>query len=737
MRPPALAPVLQGRQGDVAQVAGGGEAVGQQPVGHLAGDLGHQRPDGGQEHLRRAVGRRRRGEERRHQRVLVEVALGSRARRRRSSVAQMARRARIISRMRAAGWPHAIEKRLVMWGLIWLPRPRRKRPLEKRWRSWALWARVIGLRAKATAMPVPSSMRSRVLGGQEQRQERVVVGLGATTRRRSRPPPASGRRGDAREVTADASVDLHARSPSSLPMGVSSSLSWVSLSSRRRSSATCSTRRRLGVVHDGAGDAVLLVGAGQVGPQGLDLGGGRAGPLGQPLGFVPQGGVGLLGVVGAHGAVVDAVVGAVDPVRQGGQPLGQLGHGVGQGGGDLVAVAVAPGQQPVDHLAGHAPADRRPGPRRRSGPASTASIGRWAAASGRGGVRTVWDGGGTGHGDLLGEGAEGVGDLGGVGLGSGGPGEEAGGVVAGDVGEAALEVRRLGPDHGEVAADVVGRSAGVRSQASQAAPPSAAKGCGGPGVRPVASASAASRASRKRQAGPAVDGDAAGGAGPVVAQRPIGVGVDGRGGRPASRGTGGPRRAASARATRGRSPVKRAQQPGPGVGEARVVEAAHRPVDDAEPAVDPRRGPLVQVPVGDVVGGVPQHVVVEEDGHEVEPALVGQQHHVGAARASRAEPLLPPVEEGRRSTGARRAARRCTCRRRAGRARRAGGRRGARGRGRGGPARRRARRPPPPARPWGRGPRRRRRRRPPTSAWVERRRRGRRGLRAQAISNGL
>ena len=34
------------------------------------------------------------------------------------------------------------------------------RPCEYAWRSYATWARVIGLRAKATAMPVPSSRRS-------------------------------------------------------------------------------------------------------------------------------------------------------------------------------------------------------------------------------------------------------------------------------------------------------------------------------------------------------------------------------------------------------------------------------------------------------------------------------------------------------------------------------------------------------------------------------------------------
>ena len=69
--------------------------------------------------------------------------------------------------MRAAGWDHGIEKRLVMWGLIWLPRPRMKRPPESAWRSLAVLATLIGLRAKATAMPVPSSTRSVALGGEQ------------------------------------------------------------------------------------------------------------------------------------------------------------------------------------------------------------------------------------------------------------------------------------------------------------------------------------------------------------------------------------------------------------------------------------------------------------------------------------------------------------------------------------------------------------------------------------------
>ena len=74
-----------------------------------------------------------------------------------SQVSQIARMARIISRMRGAGWLHSIEKRFVMCGLIWLPRPRMKRPLEYACRSHARLASVIGLRAKATAIDVPSS----------------------------------------------------------------------------------------------------------------------------------------------------------------------------------------------------------------------------------------------------------------------------------------------------------------------------------------------------------------------------------------------------------------------------------------------------------------------------------------------------------------------------------------------------------------------------------------------------
>ncbi len=72
----------------------------------------------------------------------------------------MARTASTSSRIRAAGADHGIEKRRSMWALIWLPRPRWKRPPESAWRSHAWWARVIGFRANAMATAVVSSSRS-------------------------------------------------------------------------------------------------------------------------------------------------------------------------------------------------------------------------------------------------------------------------------------------------------------------------------------------------------------------------------------------------------------------------------------------------------------------------------------------------------------------------------------------------------------------------------------------------
>ena len=59
--------------------------------------------------------------------------------------------------MRGAGCDHGMEKRFVMCGLIWLPMPSMKRPLVSSCRSLASMASVMGLRANATAIPVPNS----------------------------------------------------------------------------------------------------------------------------------------------------------------------------------------------------------------------------------------------------------------------------------------------------------------------------------------------------------------------------------------------------------------------------------------------------------------------------------------------------------------------------------------------------------------------------------------------------
>ncbi len=68
----------------------------------------------------------------------------------------MARSASTNSRILAAGSDHGMLNRRWMWALIWEPRPRTKRPELNDCRSFATMARVIGLRANATATAVPS-----------------------------------------------------------------------------------------------------------------------------------------------------------------------------------------------------------------------------------------------------------------------------------------------------------------------------------------------------------------------------------------------------------------------------------------------------------------------------------------------------------------------------------------------------------------------------------------------------
>ncbi len=62
------------------------------------------------------------------------------------------------SAIRRTGWLHGIPKRFSMCGWIWVPKPRMNRPREYACRSQPRLASVMGLRAKATAMLVPSSI---------------------------------------------------------------------------------------------------------------------------------------------------------------------------------------------------------------------------------------------------------------------------------------------------------------------------------------------------------------------------------------------------------------------------------------------------------------------------------------------------------------------------------------------------------------------------------------------------
>ena len=71
----------------------------------------------------------------------------------------MARIACTNSRIRDAGFDQGWLKRFSMCGRICVPSPRTKRPSDRRCRSWAICAQIIGLRAKAIATPVPSSGR--------------------------------------------------------------------------------------------------------------------------------------------------------------------------------------------------------------------------------------------------------------------------------------------------------------------------------------------------------------------------------------------------------------------------------------------------------------------------------------------------------------------------------------------------------------------------------------------------
>ena len=97
-----------------------------------------------------------------------------------------------------------------MCGLIWLPEAEDEPPAREALQVvGGVVASVIGLRANATAMPVPSSIARCARPPSSERQERVVAGLG-----RPHPvvaglldPADVGRR--AGGIAADLAVDLH------------------------------------------------------------------------------------------------------------------------------------------------------------------------------------------------------------------------------------------------------------------------------------------------------------------------------------------------------------------------------------------------------------------------------------------------------------------------------------------------------------------------------------------------
>ena len=100
-------------------------------------------------------------------------------------------------------------------------------------------ARFIGLRAKATAMPVPSSTLLGVLGREQQREERVVGRLGrpdAVVAGRLRVACGGARVG---ESGPDSSVDLHGARPYPLAVNPSRAVMCVTIQTTLRPSAGC------------------------------------------------------------------------------------------------------------------------------------------------------------------------------------------------------------------------------------------------------------------------------------------------------------------------------------------------------------------------------------------------------------------------------------------------------------------------------------------------------------------
>ena len=75
-----------------------------------------------------------------------------------------------------------------------------------------------------------------------------------------------------------------------------------------------------------------------------------------------------------------------------------------------------------------------------------------------------------------------------------------------------------------------------------------------------------------------------------------------------------------------------------------MKEPERHTVDEVAVAVVEHLTP-VEIPVGDVVAGILEDVVIEKRGHEVHPALIGEHHARDIDQRLAARGLPPPVEE--------------------------------------------------------------------------------------------
>ena len=113
-----------------------------------------------------------------------------------------------------------------------------------------------------------------------------------------------------------------------------------------------------------------------------------------------------------------------------------------------------------------------------------------------------------------------------------------------------------------------------------------------------------------------------------------------------------------------------AEQPGLARVEAAEVEEPERhTVDEIAVAVAEHLA-AVQIPVGDVVAGILEDVVIEERRHEVHPPLIGEHHLRDVDQRLAPRRLPPPVEKRPRRARRPRRSRGCRRRRRARRSRR-------------------------------------------------------------------